>query len=297
MKLVECIPNFSEGRNKDKIADIVSTIKNSDGVRLLDVSSDYDHNRTVVTFIGGPEDVCQAAYKACEKGCEVIDMSKHTGEHPRMGATDVIPFVPVKDVTMDECITLAGKLGKRIGDNLHIPVYMYESASTKPERADLAYIRRGQYEGFFDKIKKTGWEPDFGPREVSIKSGVTAVGARPPLVAFNVNLNSRNLGIAKKIAKAVRNSSGGYRYVKAIGVNITEKNMVQVSMNMTDYKKTPLYRVYEQIKMEAARYGVSIAECEIIGLLPSQALIDTAVSYLQIHSFDNNQLLENHIFE
>lgn len=297
MQLVECIPNFSEGRDKRKIDEIVNEIKKTDGVKLLDVSPDYNHNRTVVTFLGGPDVVVEAAYKACVKASEIIDMSKHTGEHPRMGATDVIPFVPVKEVTMEDCIELSKKLGKRIGDNLHIPVYLYEAAATKPEREDLAYIRKGQYEGFFDKIKQPGWEPDFGPREVSIKSGVTAVGARPPLIAFNVNLNTQNLDIAKSIARAVRNSSGGFRYVKAIGVNIEDKKMTQVSMNMTDYKKTPLYRVYELIKIEAARYGVSIVETEIVGLLPSEALIDTAVSYLQVHGFDSNQLLENHIYE
>lgn len=297
MQLVECIPNFSEGRNKERIDEIVNEIIKTDGVRLLDVSPDCDHNRTVVTFIGEPQAVAEAAYSACAKASEVIDMSKHTGEHPRMGAADVIPFVPVKEVTMDDCVKLAEGLGKKIGDDLHIPVYLYESAATKPERSDLAYVRKGQYEGFFDKIKQPGWEPDFGPREVSVKSGVTAVGARPPLVAFNVNLNTQDLDIAKKIAKAVRNSSGGLRYVKAIGVNIAEKNMVQVSMNMTDYKRTPLYRAYEQIKMEAARYGVSIAESEIIGLLPSEVLIDAAISYLQVHSFDSKQLLENHIYE
>ncbi|MDI6601013.1 MAG: glutamate formimidoyltransferase [Thermoanaerobacteraceae bacterium] len=297
MRLVECVPNFSEGRNKTKIDEIVNEIKKTDGVKILDVSPDYDHNRTVVTFLGEPEWVVKAAYSACRKASEIIDMSKHTGEHPRMGATDVIPFVPVRDVTMGECVELARELGKKIGDDLHIPVYLYEAAATKPEREDLAYIRKGQYEGFFYKIKQPGWEPDFGPREVSIKSGVTAVGARPPLIAFNVNLNTQNLDIAKNIARAVRNSSGGFRYVKAIGVNLEDKKMVQVSMNMTDYKKTPLYRAYELIKIEAAKYGVNIAETEIIGLLPSEALIDTAISYLQVHSFNNEQILENHIYE
>lgn len=297
MRLVECIPNFSEGRDRRKLDEIVNEIKKTDGIKLLDVSPDYDHNRTVVTFLGDPDAVVEAAYMACKKASELIDMSRHTGEHPRMGATDVIPFVPVREVTMEDCIELAQKLGKRIGDTLHIPVYLYEAAATKPEREDLAYIRKGQYEGFFNKIKQPGWEPDFGPKEVSIKSGVTAVGARPPLIAFNVNLNTQNLDIAKSIARAVRNSSGGFRYVKAIGVNIEDKKMVQVSMNMTDYKKTPLYRVYELIKIEAARYGISIIETEIVGLLPSEALIDTAVSYLQVHGFSSNQLLENHIYE
>ncbi|TZE83213.1 glutamate formimidoyltransferase [Calorimonas adulescens] len=297
MRLVGCVPNFSEGRNKTKINSIVEEIKKIDGVKLIDVSTDYNHNRTVVTFLGEPEEVAVAAYNACRRAVELIDMSKHTGEHPRMGAVDVVPFVPVKDVTMEECIELAEELGRKIGGELHIPVYLYEAAATKPEREDLAYIRKGQYEGFFDKIKQPGWEPDFGPREVNIKSGVTAVGARPPLIAFNVNLNTQNLDIAKNIARAVRNSSGGFRYVKAVGVNLEDKKMVQVSMNMTDYKKTPLHRVYELIKAEASRYGVSIAETEIVGLVPSEALLETAVSYLQLHGFRNEQILENYIYE
>ena len=296
-KLVECVPNFSEGINKDVIEKIVDEVRKVEGVKLLDYSSDTDHNRTVVTFIGDPESVKEAAFNLAKKASELIDMRVHKGGHPRMGATDVVPFIPVSEVTMEECVEIAREVGKRIGEELNIPVYLYESAATRPERVNLADVRKGQYEGFFEKIKDENWKPDFGPCEMNVKSGATAVGARPPLVAFNVNLGTSNFEIADKIAKTVRHIGGGLRYVKAMGVKLEERNIVQVSMNLTNYEKTAIYRAFEMIKMEAQRYGVPVVGSEIVGLVPMKALIDCAEYYLQIENFSMDQILEKRIME
>lgn len=297
MKIVECIPNFSEGRNKEIIEKVVDTLRGREGVKLLDYSSDSDHNRTVVTFIGEPESVENAILSMAKAVYENIDMTVHKGGHPRMGALDVVPFVPVSGVTMEECIDLANRVGKKIGENFNIPVYLYEDAARNSERQNLANIRKGQYEGFFEKIKKSGWEPDYGPREVNVKGGCTVVGARVPLVAFNVNLGTDNLDIANNIAKVVRHIGGGLRFVKAMGVKLEDRNIVQVSMNLVNYEKTSVYRTFEMVKMEAKRYGVSVIGSEVIGLVPMAALIQSAEYYLQIENFSMDQVLEKRIWQ
>ncbi len=296
-RLIECVPNFSEGRNKDIIEQIVDEIRKTENVKLLDYSMDADHNRSVVTFIGEPDQVIEAAFKATKVASELIDMTKHTGGHPRMGATDVIPLIPISDVTMEECVEYSKILGKRIGEELNIPVFLYEKSATSRNREDLAEIRKGQYEGMAEKLKDEEWKPDFGPAELNIKSGVTAVGARPPLIAYNVNLGTSDLSIAKKIAKAVRAKTGGFTYCKAIGLEIKERNIVQVSMNLVDYTKTPIFRVFDTIEREARRYGVNVIGSEIIGLVPMQALVDVADYYLRLENFSSDQILERKIFE
>ncbi len=254
---------------------------------------DKDHNRSVVTFIGGePEKVIEAAFNATKVAAELIDMTTHEGGHPRMGATDVIPLVPISDVTMEECVEYSKKLGKRIGEELNIPVFLYEKSATSPNRENLADVRRGQYEGMAEKLKEEEWKPDFGPNKLNIKAGVTAVGARMPLVAFNVNLGTDDVEIAKNIAKVVRAKTGGFTYCKAIGLEIAERGIVQVSMNMVDYTKTSLFRVFDAIEREARRYGVNVIGSEIIGLVPMQALVDVADYYLRLEGFDSSQILE-----
>lgn len=296
-KLIECVPNFSEGRNKEVIETVVDEVRKVEGVKLLDYSWDTDHNRTVVTFVGKPEDVKAAAFNLVKKAASLIDMSVHQGGHPRMGATDVVPFIPVSDMTMEECVEIARETGKRIGEELNIPVYFYEDAATKPERKNLADVRKGQYEGFFEKIKSPGWEPDFGPVEMNIKSGATAVGARVPLIAYNINLGTSNIEIADKISKVVRHIGGGLRFVKAMGVKLEDRNIVQVSMNLTNFEKTAIYRAFEMVRMEAKRYGVQIVGSEIVGLTPMKALIDCAEYYLQLENFSMDQILEKRVSE
>ena len=295
--LVECVPNFSEGRNREIVESIVDEVRKVRGVKLLDYSSDEDHNRTVVTYIGDPSGVKEATFNLVKRASELIDMSVHKGGHPRMGATDVVPFIPISDITMMECVELAKEVGKKIGERLDIPVYLYEDAASAEHRRNLADVRRGQYEGFFEKIKQMDWLPDFGPKEMNAKSGAIAIGARVPLVAFNVNLATNNLEIADKIARTVRFAGGGLRFVKAMGVMLEERNIVQVSMNLVNYEKTSIYSAYEMIKMEALRYGVSVMSTEVIGLLPMKALLDCAEYYLQIENFDLNQVLEKRIVE
>lgn len=294
MKIVECVPNFSEGRDIENINRIIDAIKSVEGVKVLDTESDKDHNRSVITFIGDPESVEEAAFRGCKKASELIDLNKHEGEHPRMGATDVIPFIPVSDLSMKECVSIAEKLGERIWNELKIPVYLYEEAARTPERKNLADIRKGEFEWLKENIEKR--PPDFGDR-IHPTAGATAVGAREFLIAFNVNLNTNDLSIAKKIAKAVRFKSGGFRYVKALGFEIKERGIVQVSMNLTNYKKTPIYRVFEAIKSEADRYGVSIIGSELIGLAPMDALLDVADFYLRLENFKKTQVLERRIWE
>lgn len=294
-KIIECIPNFSEGRDKVTIDKIIDTLRGREGIKLLDYSSDKDHNRTVVTFVGAPEMVYEGILAMADKVYEYIDMRKHNGEHPRMGALDVVPIVPVSDVTMDECIELAKRVGKEIAKKYNVPVYLYEDAATKDNRRNLAVVRKGQYEGFFQKIKEESWEPDFGPREMNEKSGCAAIGARVPLVAFNVNLDTDNIEIAQNIAKVVRHIGGGLRYVKAMGVELKERRIVQVSMNLVNYEKTAVYRAFEMVKIEAKRYGVNVIGSEVIGLVPMAALIDCAEYYLQIENFSQDQILEKRI--
>lgn len=288
--IVECIPNFSEGRRLEVVEAILAAITQVAGVTLLDHSSDADHNRTVVTYVGAPSVVEEAAYQAVEKAAELIDLNKHTGEHPRIGATDVVPFVPISGVSMQECIEIARRLGKRVGEDLKIPVYLYEEAATRPERQNLAKIRKGQYEVLKKEIGKVpARAPDFGPAKLG-PAGATVIGARQPLVAYNVYLNTEDVSIAKDITKAVRHSSGGLRFVKGAGFLVDGR--AQVSMNLTNYHKTPVFRVVELIRREAARRGLLIEESELIGLIPQEALIDSAAWYLQLHDFDPQQVLE-----
>lgn len=296
-RIVQCVPNFSEGRNKAIIEKIVEEIRIVEDVRLLDYSMDKDHNRTVVTFIGDPDQVALAAFNACKVASKLIDMSTHTGEHPRMGSTDVIPLIPISDVTMEECVELSKELGRRIAEELNISVYLYEKSAQNLSRENLANVRRGQYEGMVNKLKEEEWTPDFGPIELNKNAGVTAVGARMPLVAFNVNLGTNDINIAKEIAKAVRASSGGFTHCKGLGIEIKERDIVQVSMNMVDYTKTPLFRVFDVIEREARRYGVNVIGSEIIGLIPMAAMIDVADYYLRIENFDHNQILEKRMME
>ncbi|MSP12630.1 MAG: glutamate formimidoyltransferase [Chloroflexi bacterium] len=294
--LVECVPNFSEGRRREVVEDIVATIRSVSGVAVWDVQMDGNHNRSVISFVAPPEAAAEAAFRATRRAAELIDLDTHRGEHPRMGATDVIPLVPIREITMEECVTVARRLGQRIGEELHLPVYLYEEAATREERRDLANVRRGEYEGIRNQIETNPERfPDFGPCKMG-KAGAVAVGARSPLIAYNVNLGTNNLGIAKEIAKAIRNSSGGLRYAKALGMALADRGIVQVSINFTNYEKTPIFRTVEMIRREAARYGVPIVSSEVIGLLPQQALVDAAIWYLQLENFDRqSQILEQRL--
>ncbi|MEW6125957.1 MAG: glutamate formimidoyltransferase [Acidobacteriota bacterium] len=295
-KIVECIPNFSEGRRLEVIDEIVAAIQAVQGAVLLDRESDPNHNRSVITFVAPPESVVDAAIAAAKKAAELIDLNTHTGEHPRMGATDVIPFVPIAGVTMEHCVQLAKECGKRLWAELGIPVYLYEKAATRPERENLAAVRKGQFEGIRDEIAiKESRKPDYGEPRVHPSAGITAVGARPPLIAYNVNLGTSNIEIANKIARAVRHLSGGLRYVKALGFELSDRAIVQVSMNMVNFEGTPLFRVFEMIRREAERYGVPVIASEIVGLVPQKALNDCSDFYLQLENFSENQILEHRL--
>jgi glutamate formiminotransferase/formiminotetrahydrofolate cyclodeaminase len=293
--LIECIPNFSEARRPEVIDQIVAAITSVEGARLLDRSSDLDHNRTVVTFAGPPLAVEEAAFRAIRTAAELINLDNHQGEHPRIGATDVVPFVPLSDATMEECVAIAKRLGQRVGSELSIPVYLYEAAATRPERTNLENIRKGQYEGLKAEIESNPERtPDYGPAKLGT-AGATVIGARNPLIAFNVYLTTSDVDIAKKIAKAIRNSSGGLRFVKGLGLLV--EGRAQVSMNLTNFRETPIARVVETIRREAQRYGVGIHHSELVGLIPQEALTDAAVWYMQLDQFDKSQVLESRLFE
>ncbi|MBN2898739.1 MAG: glutamate formimidoyltransferase [Clostridia bacterium] len=295
-KLLQCVPNFSEGRDKDKIEKIVDCFRGKEGVKLLDYSSDEDHNRSVVTLVGEPAPLQAAVVAAMGVAAELIDMTKHEGQHPRMGATDVVPFIPVKNATTEDAIEAAVATAKEASEKFNLPIFLYEDAATCADRKNLATVRKGQYEGMAEKLQDPTWKPDFGPTTVGT-AGVTAVGARMPLVAFNVNLGTDNLEIADKIAKSVRHIGGGLRYCKGMGVALEERGIVQVSMNMTNYQKTPLYRVVELIRAEAKRWGVPIVGSELIGLCPMEALTMCAEYYMGIEAFSMEQVLETHLME
>lgn len=295
-KLMECIPNISEGRRPEIVDAIADEVRAVPGVTLIDVSSDASHNRSVITFLGEPEQVMEAAFRLAKAAVEKIDLRVHEGEHPRMGAVDVIPFVPIRDMDMAECVELSKTLGKRLSDELELPVFLYEESASAPHRKNLAAIRKGQFEGMAEKVLKDEWHPDFGGNRIHPSAGVVAVGARQPLIAFNINLDTSDVSIAKKIAKIIREKDGGFRAVKALGVMLEERNIAQVSINMCDYRQTPLYRVLEFVRFEAARYGVHVVGTEIIGLSPMMALIDAADYYMQIEKFDaQKQVLENQL--
>lgn len=291
--IMECVPNFSEGRELAKVEKIVDAFRGKEGVKLLDYSSDKDHNRTVVTVIGEIEPLGDAVIEAIGIAAQLIDLNHHQGEHPRMGAADVVPFIPIKNCTVQEADALAKRVGKEAAERFQIPSFLYEKSATAPHRENLAAIRKGQFEGMFEKMKLPEWKPDFGPDAPHPTAGVFAVGARMPLVAFNVNLDTPNLQIAKDIAARVRHSSGGYAFIKALGVMLEERHIAQVSMNLTDYTHTAVYRAYEAVKMEARRYGVNVVGTEIIGMVPMAALIDCAEYYLQVENFSLKQVLEN----
>jgi glutamate formiminotransferase len=292
-QIVECVPNFSEGRRPEIVQQIVAAISSVPDVMVLDVASDADHNRSIVTFVGEPAVVEEAAFRSVSRAAELIDMTVHKGGHPRMGAADVVPFVPIRGVTMEECVEIARRLGRRVGEELQIPVYLYEEAATRPERRDLAAVRHGEYEGIRNEIATVESRiPDFGPRQMG-KAGAVAIGARAALVAFNVYLNTEDVEIAKAVARAVRHSSGGLRYVKALG--LLAEGRAQISMNLTNFKRTPLLRVLEMVRSEAAKWGATVTETEVVGLIPNEALIDAALAALQLHSFKLGQVLENRI--
>ena len=295
-QIIQCVPNFSEGRDLEKIEKIVSAFRGKVGVKLLDYSNDVDHNRVVVTVVGEKEALKNAVIEAVGIATELIDLNHHEGQHPRMGATDVIPFIPIKNVTMDECIALSKEVAGKLFENYGVPSFLYEKSASSSERENLANLRKGQFEGMAEKVKDPQWAPDFGTT-IHPSAGITAVGARMPLVAFNVNLNTNDLEIANKIAKNVRHLSGGLRYCKALGIALEDRGIVQISMNMTDFTKTPLYRAFELVRIEAQRYGVSIVGSEIIGLVPMDALIGTVEYYLGIENFSYDQVLEKRIME
>lgn len=294
---MECVPNFSEGRRQELIDDVAGAVRAVDGVRLLDVSPNPDHNRTVLTFVGAPEAVAEAAFAATAKAVRLVNMEEQHGEHPRMGAMDVVPFVPVSGVTMDEAVGLANAVGRRIAEELGVPVYLYSAAATTPARKRLPDVRRGEYEGLKESIATPERKPDYGVARMHPTAGATAVGARPPLIAFNVNLGTTKLQIARTIAKGLRESSGGLMNVQAMGVDLAEQGLVQVSMNLIDYTRTPIHRAYELVRVEAERHGVPVVGSEIVGLVPLDALAQAADFYLRLTNFTRNQVLEARLLE
>lgn len=296
VRLVECVPNFSEGRRREVIDAIADEIRRTPGARLLDVQADESHNRCVLSFVGEPEAVRAAALAAARRAVELIDMNAHRGEHPRLGAVDVIPVVPIAGVTMEECVAVAHTLGREIWGNLGVPVFFYAEAATRPERRRLPDIRKGEYEGLTEKLADPAWLPDVGEPRPHPTAGATVVGARRPLIAYNINLATNDVEIARTVARAVRESGGGLVNVQAMGV-MSESGRAQVSMNLLDYTNTPVYRAYELVRLEAARYGVEVTESEIVGLIPLDAVADVARFYLRLRGFDRDQVLEAKLME
>ena len=297
-KLVECVPNFSVSRERDPAVfqALEEAAGGVPGCAVLDAQSDGDHNRCVFTMVGSPEAMEEAALRLARLAAERIDMTKHTGQHPRMGAVDVIPFIPTMDMTVAECVELSRRVGRRIWEELKIPVFLYEDAASSPERANLANVRKGQFEGMAEKLTLPEWAPDFGERRPHPTAGVTAVGARAPLIAYNVNLDTSDLEIAGKIARAIRAAGGGFKYCKAIGVMLEDRNIAQVSMNLVNCEGTPIYYVFEMIRALADRWGVRIIGSELVGLTPAKALLDCAEYYLKLENFDcRRQVMEYHL--
>jgi glutamate formiminotransferase len=295
--LIECVPNISEGRDRAVIDAVASAVRSVPGVRLLDVSSDTSHNRSVLTFVGDAAAVRQGVRALFEAVMPRIDLRRHQGEHPRMGAVDVVPFIPLRGSSIEDCVKLAREGGAEIAERFGVPVYLYEEAATAEHRRNLADVRKGQFEGFAEKMKDPRWAPDFGPREPHPSAGAVAVGARPFLIAYNINLGTRDLAVADRIAKTIRHMSGGFRYVKAMGVELAERGQVQVSINMTNFRKTPLHRVFECVRSEAERHGVPIVGSEIVGLTPADALFAVAEHYLRLEKFTPDQVLETKLLE
>ena len=295
-KLIECIPNFSEGKRHEVIQAIADSIASAESVRILDIHSDIDHNRSVITYVVEPQYAVEAGFRAYVKASELIDMTKHKGVHPRIGACDVFPFVPLEGVTIEEAVKLAHELGRKVGEELDIPVYLYEYAAKSEERRNLANIRRGQYEELCKSVAHDNSKrPDFGPTQMNLKSGATAIGARGPLIAFNVFLDSQDKKIATKIANTISESKGGFKFVKALGFEIKSRNQVQVSMNLTDYNVTPIFKVFEAIKSEAERHGVNVISSEIVGLIPFDATADLVNFYLRLQGFTKDKVLEERL--
>jgi glutamate formiminotransferase len=295
MPIIESIPNLSEGRRPEVLERIAEAIRAIPGVTLLDHSSDPSHNRSVYTLVGDADGVKRATLAIFEHAVPAIDLRTHQGEHPRLGAVDVVPFVPIEGITMAECVAIAKEVGAAVAERFKVPVYLYEEASANPARKNLEDIRRGEFEGLSEKMKRPEWIPDFGPALPHPTAGATVIGARMPLIANNINLDTSRMDVAKKNAAAIRHSSGGLRYVKAAGFMLEDRGIAQVSMNLTNYERTPIFRVFEIVRREAARYGVSILESEIVGLVPSAALLSAAEFYLQIERFGADQVLENRL--
>ncbi len=291
-QIFQCVPNFSEGRDLKKLERILDAFRGKEGVRLLDYSSDKDHNRSVVTLIGDYEGLRQAVVEAIGLAIQHIDMTVHEGQHPRMGCVDVIPFIPIKNATIEEADALAKAVAKEASEKFDYPFFLYEKSASSDIRTNLATVRKGQFEGMAEKMQDSLWHPDFGPMTIHPTGGVTAIGARMPLVAYNIKLDTNNLDIATKIGKQIRHMSGGFRYSKAMGVELEDRGIVEVSMNLTDFSKTAIYRVFETVKMECKRYGVNVLGSEIVGLVPMEALIDCAEYYLGLENFSINQVLE-----
>jgi len=294
-RIIESVPNISEGRRADVVEAAVSALKGVPGLRVLDVQSDKDHNRSVLTLVGDETSLKAGLLALFEVATGRIDLRTHQGEHPRVGAVDVVPFIPIEGATMKDCVALAREVGQAVAERFGVPVFLYEEAATAPHRRNLEDVRRGQFEALAERMRDPAWQPDFGPTAPHPSAGAVVVGARMPLIAYNINLGTPDVEIARRIAKGIRHSSGGYRFVKAMGVMLEERNLAQVSINMTDYKKTPLFRVFETVRAEAARYGVSVVGSEIVGLVPSEALIDAADYFLRLEEFDPDQILERKV--
>jgi glutamate formiminotransferase / 5-formyltetrahydrofolate cyclo-ligase len=297
MPIIECVPNVSEGRRAEVVQSMLQAVAGVGGVRLLDHSSDASHNRSVLTMAGAAEGLKNAIIALCEVAVRSIDLRSHSGEHPRLGAVDVIPFIPIEGVTMTDCVDLARETGAEIAKRFDVPIFLYEEAASTPARTNLEDIRRGEFEGLAARMAAPEWAPDFGPPRPHPSAGATVVGARMPLIAFNINLATDRLDVARKIAAAIRHSSGGFRFVKAMGIPLEDRGIVQVSMNLTNFEKTPIFRVFEAVRREAARYGVSVLESEIVGLVPAAALVSTAEYFLRLETFRSNQVLETRLKE
>ncbi len=296
-KIMECVPNFSEGRDLEKIEKIAGAFRAKEGVKLLDYSSDRDHNRSVITVVGEPQALKASVLEAIGLAVELIDLTAHSGQHPRMGAVDVVPFIPIRGCTMEEAVALSKEVAEEAARRYNLPVFLYEKSASAPHHENLANVRKGEFEGLAEKVKLADWTPDYGPAQCHPTAGGVAIGARMPLVAYNINLGTDNLAVADSIARKIRFVGGGLRYCKAMGVELKERGIVQVSINMTDYTRTALYRAFELVRIEARRYGVPVVGSEIIGLVPMEALIDTAAYYLGLEDFTINQVLESRIME
>jgi glutamate formiminotransferase len=295
--IIECVPNISEGRDRAAIDAIAAAVRGVTGVRLLDVSSDPSHNRSVLTFVGDAGAVRSGVLALFEAALSRIDLRAHRGEHPRMGAVDVVPFIPIRGSSVEQCVALSREVGAEVAQRFGVPVFLYEDSASAEGRRNLADVRKGQFEGFAEKMKDPIWKADFGPAQPHPSAGAVAMGARAFLIAYNINLGTRELAVADRIAKAIRHLSGGFRYVKAMGVELAERGIVQVSINMTNYKKTPLHRVFECVRSEAERHGVPIVGSEIVGLTPAEALYMAAEHYLRLERFSAEQVLETKLLE